>query len=365
MIDPRVLEAMDPWLREEYGNPASRSHQHGWRAEEAVETARTQVASLVGACHSEIIFTSGATESNNMVLKGLDSGIITTSIEHKSIIVPCTWLGAKSKRRISVVEPDVNGVIDPREIADFIMSADDLVSIMLANNEVGTIQPVADVVRHIQHKYGSGFIHSDMAQALGKIPVNLEALGVHFASFSSHKMYGPKGIGALYIRDDVSRLLTPLLHGGGQERGIRSGTLNVPAIVGFGKACAIAKDEICLETVRISSLRDIFEQRLSSAICGVGFHGGKNRLPGTSSFYLPCKDMNAFMAFISDNVSLSLGSACMSNSGKSHVLSAMGIDDDTALRTVRVCVGRFNTEDEIVRAVEAIEHALDKANNGG
>jgi cysteine desulfurase len=204
-----------------------------------------------------------------------------------------------------------------------------------------------------------------MAQAVGKMPINLETLGLHFASFSAHKMYGPKGIGALYVREDVSHLLTPLIHGGGQERGFRSGTLNVPAIVGFGKACEIAKTELATESLRVAHLRNRLEELLKTSIPEMTVHGGVNRSAGNLSFSIPCRDMNAFMAFAADGVSLSLGSACMSNSGKSHVLEAMGVDDDEARRTIRIGVGRFNTEGEIVEVAGIIASALDKANNGG
>jgi len=358
--DPRVLEAMDPWLRTEYGNPASRSHQHGWRAEEAVELARAQVAALVGAKSSEIFFTAGATESNNIVLKGLVGGIVATAVEHKSVLAPCTWIGVRFPRRIVFVGVDHTGTVDPEDMVDKVDPHIGLVSTMLANNEVGAIQPVGEVV-HLVAGCGT-LVHSDMAQAVGRIPVDLEALGVHFASFSAHKMYGPKGIGALYIREEVEHLLTPLVHGGGQERGMRSGTLNVPAIVGFGKACEIATAEMAAESIRISRLRDTLQESIIDAVPGVVIHGGHNRLPGNLSVSLPCRDMDAFMAFVADEVSLSFGSACMSNSGKSHVLEAMGVSDDEARRTVRIGLGRFNTEDEISKAVDAIVRALDTAN---
>lgn len=362
MIDPRVLEAMDPWLRAEYGNPSSRSHQHGWRAEEAVESARGQVAALVGAQPSEIVFTAGATESNNTVLKGLCGGIVTTAVEHKSILAPCAWIGARLRRRVDLVGVDAAGRVDPGELAGKADSRTGLVSVMMANNEVGSIQPVAEIARLLA---AGAPIHSDMAQAVGKIPIDLGALGIRFASFSAHKMYGPKGIGALYVREDAAHLLTPLVHGGGQERGMRSGTLNVPAIVGFGKACEIAMAEMPAESARIAGLRDRLQAMILVAVPGSIVYGGRNRLPGNLNVSLPCRDMNAFMAFVAGDVSLSLGSACMSNAGRSHVLQAMGIDDDEARRAVRIGLGRFNTEGEIANAVGAIVRALDMANSKG
>lgn len=362
MLDPLVLEAMDPWLRLEYGNPASRSHWHGWKAEEAVEQARDQVALLVGAKPTEIIFTGGATESNNTVLKGLDGGIVTTAIEHKSVLTTCAWIVARLGRRVSIVGVDGTGTVDPAALCGLVDPHIGLVSVMMANNEIGSVQPVNKVSQHLDD---GTLVHSDMAQAVGKIPVDLCAMGVHFASFSAHKLYGPKGIGALYVREDVAHLLTPLLHGGGQERGVRSGTLNVPAIVGFGKACEIAMAERTAEMIRIGALRDRLQTLLLDALPGAIVHGGRNRLPGNLNMSVPCKDMNAFMAFVADDVSLSLGSACMSNTWKSHVLEAIGIGDDEIMRTIRMGVGRFNTEEEINRGADAIVCALDKANKGG
>jgi cysteine desulfurase len=357
-VDPRVLEVMDPWLRHEYGNPASRSHRYGWKAEEAVESARIQVAVLVGAKPSEIVFTAGATESNNTVLKGTTSGIVTTVVEHKSVLAPCAWIGVNFPRRIAFAGVDGTGTVDLEEIVGKVDSRTGLVSVMMANNEVGSIQPVDKVARLV-----SGvLVHSDMAQAVGKIPIDLETLGIHFASFSAHKMYGPKGIGALYIRDDVAHLLTPLTHGGGQERGIRSGTLNVPAIVGFGRTCEIAKAEMVAEAVRIGSLRDSLQASIVDAFPGSVVHGGSNRLPGNLNISLPCRDMNAFMAFVSDEVSLSFGSACMSNTGRSHVLEAMNVEEDEARRAIRIGLGRFTTGDEISKAANAIIRAIDIAN---
>lgn len=360
-LDPHILEKMLPWLDAEYGNPSSRSHWHGWRAEEAVEQARVQVAALVGAKPSEIVFTAGTTESNNMVLKGLCGSVVTTAIEHKSVISPCSWLKSTG-RDVRLVGVDSTGTVDPAQLFSLTTSRTGLVSVMMANNEVGSIQPVGRIAAMFA---GGTLVHSDLAQAAGKIPVDLGAMGVHFASFSSHKLHGPKGVGALYTREDVAHLLTPLVHGGGQERGFRSGTLNVPAIVGFGEACEIAKAELASEAPRIARLRDRLEGLLRDAIPEIVVHGSACKLPGNLNFSMPCGDMNAFMAFAAEGVSLSLGSACMSNSGKSHVLAAMGVDDDEARRTVRIGLGRFNTDEEIVEAAGIIAEALDKANKGG
>jgi cysteine desulfurase len=358
--DPRVLEAMAPWLCVEYGNPASRSHQHGWKAEEAVESARVQVAALVGAKPSEIVFTAGATESNNTVLKGLGRRVVTTAVEHKSVLATCAWMGRALDMAPTIVDVDRDGRVDPKDMVAAAYCGD-TVSVMLANNEVGTIQPVGEIAALL---VGHGIpVHSDIAQAVGKIPVDLPALGVHFASFSAHKMYGPKGIGAMFVREDLPHLLTPLLHGGGQERGMRSGTLNVPAIVGFGKACEIAATELGAESVRIAAMRDHLEAMLLSALPEAIVHG-TDRLPGNLHISLPCDDMNAFMAFVSDRVSLSVGSACMSNAGKSHVLEAIGIGEDEARRAIRMCVGRFTTDEEITEAAGEILRALDMTNNG-
>jgi cysteine desulfurase len=362
-MDPRVIEAMAPWLDAGFGNPASRSHRHGWVAEEAVEKARAQVADLVGAKSQEIVFTAGTTESNNTILKGLGLDVVTTAIEHKSILATCAWMKTTG-RRIDIVGVDGTGTLDPEKVAGMVAPPHIvLVSMMLANNEVGSIQPVGETARLVLHK---ALVHSDLAQAVGKIPVRVDALGIQFASFSAHKMYGPKGIGAMYIKDEAAHLLSPLVHGGGQERGFRSGTLNVPAIVGFGKACQIAKEaEYSPESSRIEGLRDRLEQALAAAIPGMVVHGGERRLPGNLHFSVPCCDPGAFMAFLSEEVSVSSGSACMSNAGRSHVLAAMGIGDDEDMRSVRACVGRFNTHEDIDHAAEAIVRALDKSNRGG
>lgn len=359
-VDPRVLDSMIPWFSENYGNPSSRSHQHGWKAEEAVEQARTHVASLIKAKPSEIIFTSGATESNNFVLKGISRSIVTTKIEHKSILSTCSWIKSISNRNINYIDVDNCGKININ-LSNFLtlIKPYDLVSIMMANNEVGTINNI-----DFLNKFPSILIHSDMAQSLGKIPIDIKSLGVNFASFSAHKIYGPKGVGALYIDENVSHLLSPLIHGGGQEQGIRSGTLNVPSIVGFGKACEILETEQDSENSYIFDLRNKLEKMLLDSIPGSIVHGalGLERLPGNINISLPCKDINSFMAYVSDKVSLSLGSACMSNSGKSHVLSAMGISDEEILRSIRIGIGRFNTEEEINEAAKAIIWALEMSN---
>jgi cysteine desulfurase len=363
-LDPRVLEAMLPWLGGECGNPSSRSHRHGWRAEEAVENARAQVADLIGARPQEMVFTSGATESNNTVLKGVGRDtVVTTAIEHKSILATCDWLVAKAGREIRIAGVDACGIVEADSLFDLACDpSTTLVTIMAANNEVGTIQPIGMVGRQLSQR---GFlVHSDAAQAIGRISFDVRAMGLSFASLSAHKMHGPKGIGALFVADDVSHLLTPLAHGGGQERGLRSGTLNVPAIVGFGKACEIAKAEMSAEAPRIARMRDRLEAQLADAIPGLVVHGA-NRLPGNLNAALPCRDMGAFMAFVSDGVSLSVGSACMSNDGMSHVLAAMGVGDDESRRTIRIGVGRFNTDGEIALAADAIARALDKANAMG
>lgn len=363
-LDPRVLDAMMPWLTEEYGNSSSRSHPYGWRAEEAVENARDQVALLIGAKSHEIFFMSGATEANNTVIRGLRrfAKVLTSPMEHKSILAPCENLKAKDGDT-AFIYPDFQGSLDVIDAVKRHRQDTALVSVMLANNEVGTIQNLHGISHAIPDWT---LFHSDIAQAVGKIPVDVESIGLHLASMSAHKMYGPKGVGALYVREDRQGSIPALLHGGGQERSMRSGTLNVAGIVGFGKAAQIARESLSKESAEIRRLRDLLLSLLRESIGGINVHGGSRRLPGNLHISLPCSDMDSFMAFLNTDVALSFGSACMSASGrKSHVLEAMGVPDEEIMRSVRMCVGRFNTEEEINLAAKHIVLALDKARRGG
>lgn len=361
-IDPRVLDAMMPWLTEEYGNPSSRSHSFGWRAEEAVESAREHVAALIGAGSHEIVFTSGATEANNMVIKGLGVSILTTAIEHKSVLSPCSWAQAQGKT-VSFAGVNPHGTLDIGGLRSKVRTRPGLVSVMMANNEVGTIQPLRAAFGAWG---GETLLHSDMTQALGKIPVDVRAEGVHFASFSAHKLHGPKGIGALYVKEQTSHRLPALIHGGGQERGARSGTLNVPAIVGFGEACRLAAQEMAEDARRVRRMRDLLKSGLADAVPGIRFHGRDPQLPGTLHIALPCGEMDVFMAALGEHVALSFGSACMSSSARrSHVLTAMGVPSEEINRSVRIGIGKFNTDEEMSRTVNHVAEALDVANSGG
>lgn len=361
-LDPRVLRAMMPWLTEEYGNPSSRSHSYGWRAEEAIETARGHVATLMGADPHEVIFTSGATEANNNVIKGVGASVITTAIEHKSVLAPCSCIEAAG-HAVYLADVDLHGALDIDDLRRKVRTRPGLVSVMMANNEVGTIQPL----RAAFGMWPEGTLfHSDMAQALGKIPVDVKAEGVHFASFSAHKLHGPKGVGALYVEEQISHKLPAFIHGGGQEHGARSGTLNVPAIVGFGEACRLAKREMLEDMKKVRRMRDLFKDGLQDAVPGIKIHGREPQLPGTLHIALPCEEMDMFMAALGDGVALSFGSACMSSSvRKSHVLDAMGIPSEEINRSVRIGIGRFNTEEEMARTVGHIAVALDIARSGG
>lgn len=359
-LDPRALEAMMPWLEEDYGNPSSRSHPYGWRAEERVETAREHVARLIGASPHEIFFTSGATESNNIVIKSQRGPVFASVLEHKSVLAPCEWMRAQGVI-VCHLGSDKDGFVQvPQEVAHA-----SLVSVMLANNEVGTLQRQA-LSQIADRLPEGGLLHSDIAQAAGKEPVDVRALRLDLASLSAHKMYGPKGIGALYVREEIQGRIAALVHGGGQERGLRSGTLNVPAIAGFGEAALIAFSERAAEQQRVGGLRDLFAALLKRRIPGIRIHGGEPRLKGNLCVSLPCADMEAFMAHVSGKVALSFGSACMSSkASRSHVLREMGIGEGEIRRSVRFCVGRFNTEEEVRLAADHVAEALDKAGRGG
>ena len=352
-LDPRVLEAMLPYLKECYGNPSSRSHKFGWDAEEAIENARKHIAALINCYPHQIIFTSGATESNNTILKQSFQSIITSSIEHSSIIETCNYLKDK---HIELLDVNRGGLIDVDQLKT--LPKPDLISVMLVNNEIGTIQDVGRIGNELLQS--GTLLHSDMAQALGKISVDVEKLNVDFASFSAHKIYGPKGVGALFVKNFGS--IDPLMHGGKQEYGQRAGTLNVPAIAGFGKACEIIKDE--LEDIR-SKLYINAECFLENILQlpGVRHHPFNPRVPGCIHLALPCDDMSFLLGTLANEVAFSIGSACMSiNNEPSRVLKAIGLDEEESHRSVRICVGRFNTFEEIRNAAGFIKQAVRTVN---
>jgi cysteine desulfurase len=366
-VDPRVVEAMLPYFTERFGNAASRSHKYGWDAEKAVERARHQVAALIGASPNEIVFTSGATESNNLALKGVVAAfaektsphIVTTAVEHKSVLDTCKRL-VKHGARVTVLPVDAAGRVDPRDVERAITHDTVLVSVMAANNEVGAIQPLEDVGQITKAR--RVLFHTDAAQATGKIPVDVQAAGVDLLSFTGHKMYGPKGVGALFVKKRSPRLqLAPLFDGGGHERGMRSGTLNVPAIVGFGRAAEIDAQEMPGESVRLAGLRDRLYARLKAALPGVGLNGSfERRLPHNLSVHFGGVAGETILMAI-DDIALSSGSACASGSIEpSYVLKACGIADDLAIASLRFGLGRFTTEEEVdyaaAKVADVIEH---------
>lgn len=357
--DPRVVEAMLPYFTEEFGNPHSRSHAYGWQAEEAVETARTQVANLINADPREVIFTSGATESNNLAIKGVayfykdkKDHIVTCQTEHKCVLDSCRHLEQEGFK-VTYLPVDSNGIIDLNQLREAITDKTSLVSIMAVNNEIGVIQPLSEIGKICREK--GVFFHTDAAQAVGKITVDVEAMNIDLLSLSSHKFYGPKGIGALYVRRKPRVRLTSLINGGGQERGMRSGTLSPPLCVGLGKACVIAQAEMASEYVRLTALRDQFYRLIQSELEEVYLNGDfEKRIPGNLNLSFAYVEGEGLMMGVKD-IAVSSGSACTSASLEpSYVLRALGVDVDMAHTSLRIGFGRFTTEDEVKRAAEKI-----------
>ena len=352
-MDPRVFEAMRPYFTELFGNAASRNHSFGWQAEEAVETARKQIADLVGANPKEIVFTSGATESDNLALKGVaemyaekGNHIITAATEHKAILDTSKRL-EKNGYRVTYLPVQANGLIDLDMLREAITDKTILVSIMYANNEIGVIQPVAEIGR-IAKERGVLF-HSDAVQAIGKVPVNVIKDNIDLMSITGHKLYGPKGCGALYVRRRNPRVqLTAQMDGGGHERGMRSGTLNVPSLVGLGKACDIARQEMPEESKRMAYLRDKLKNKLMTELDEVYINGTMDsRLPNNLNISFAYVEGESLLMGIND-VAVSSGSACTSATLEpSYVLKALGAGDDLAHSSIRFGLGRFNTEEEV------------------
>ncbi len=356
-VDPRVLEAMLPFFREEFGNAASKSHAFGWRAEEAVEAARAEVGKLIGAEAREIVFTSGATESDNLAVKGAahfyrEKGrhLVTVATEHKAVLDPMHRL-EREGFEVTFLPVGQDGRVDPDEVARAIRPDTTLVSVMAANNETGVVQPVAEIGR-ITRERGVVF-HCDAVQAVGKIPFDVEALNVDLASISAHKMCGPKGVGALYVRRKPRVRLIAEMDGGGHERGHRSGTLNVPGIVGLGAACRLAGAELAEEGARLLALRERLRRGLESRIELMTVNGSLvHRLPGNLNVSFAYVEGEALMMAVKD-VAVSSGSACTSASLEpSYVLRAMGVPDDLAHSSIRFGLGRFTTEEEVDYAVD-------------
>jgi cysteine desulfurase len=364
-VDPRVLEAMLPYFTEHFGNAASRNHSFGWKAEEAVDYAREQIARLVGCADKEIIFTSGATESNNLAIKGVyemyaqkGNHFITVTTEHKAILDTCKHI-EKLGAEITYLEPDTDGLISLKELENAITDKTVMISVMYGNNEVGVIQPIKEI-SDIARKNGILF-HTDATQAIGKIPVDVDKDGIDLMSFSAHKMYGPKGVGALYVRRKNPRVkVTAQMDGGGHERGMRSGTLNVPGIVGFGKACEIAQNEMTGEAARLSALRDKLERALMH-MEEVYINGNReNRLPHVTNMSFKYVEGEGLIMGIKD-LAVSSGSACTSASLEpSYVLKSLGLNDDLAHSSIRFGLGRFTTEEEIDFAIEHVKEAVTK-----
>ncbi|NCD68934.1 IscS subfamily cysteine desulfurase [Mucilaginibacter agri] len=362
-MDPRVLDAMVPYFVQKFGNAASRNHAFGWVAEEAVDYAREQVAKLIGANEKEIIFTSGATESDNLAIKGVfemykDKGnhVITAVTEHKAVLDTCKHI-EKLGARVTYLPVKEDGLIDLAELEAAMTPETILVSIMYGNNEIGVIQPVKEISA-IAHKHGALFM-TDATQAVGKIPVDVNADGIDLLALSAHKMYGPKGVGALYVRRKGPRVkVTAQMDGGGHERGMRSGTLNVPGIVGLGKACELARLEMTEEAARLSKLRDKLESALT--VLEESYVNGnvEHRLPHVANISFKYVEGEGLMMAMKD-LAVSSGSACTSASLEpSYVLKSLGLSDDLAHSSIRFGLGRFTTEEEIDYAIEVTKRSV-------
>ncbi len=365
-MDPRVLDAMLPYLGARFGNAASRNHSFGWEAEEATETAREQVASLICANKKEIVFTSGATESNNLAIKGVaemyaerGNHIITAATEHKAVLDTCKRL-EKHGYKVTYLPLQPDGLIDLEQLREAITDKTILVSIMYANNEIGVIQPIREIGAICKER--GVLFHSDATQAVGKVPVNVIKDNVDLLSLSGHKMYGPKGVGALYVRRKSPRVqLTAQIDGGGHERGMRSGTLNVPGIVGLGKACELCQQEMEEEGKRLGALRDKLMHRLTSELDEVFVNGSmEHRLPNNLNISFAYVEGESLLMGIHD-IAVSSGSACTSATLEpSYVLKALGKGDDLAHSSIRFGLGRFTTEEEVEYAADSIIRIVNK-----
>ncbi|MGE5849408.1 MAG: IscS subfamily cysteine desulfurase [Candidatus Methylomirabilota bacterium] len=352
-VAPEVFEVMRPFFLETFGNAASRTHAFGWAAEAAVEAARAQIAGLIGCKPVEITFTSGATEADNLALKGVahayrerGTHLITSQIEHHAVLDSCKRL-EKEGFQVTYLPVDRTGLVDPGDVAKALTPKTILVSVMLANNEVGTIQPLAEIGRICKDR--GVLLHSDAVQAIGKIPVNVDALGMDLMSLTAHKLYGPKGVGALYVRMGKPRVkLVPQMDGGGHEKGRRSGTLNVPGIVGFGKACELAGQLMADESTRLTALRERLWAGITTRLDHVHLNGHPTRrLPGNLNASFAFVDGESLLMSLKD-VAVSSGAACTSATMQpSHVLRAMGLNEDLANSSLRFGLGRGNTEEEV------------------
>lgn len=364
-VDPRVVEEMVPYFTNVFGNAASRNHSFGWSAEDAVDKAREQIASLVNASSKEIIFTSGATESNNLAIKGVfemyaqkGNHIITVETEHKAVIDTCLHV-EKLGAEVTFLKVNEKGLINMDELRAAVKDNTILISIMYANNEIGVIQPIKEIA-HLAKEHGILF-HTDATQAVGKIPVDVIADGIHLMSFTAHKMYGPKGVGALYVRRKGPRVkVTAQIDGGGHERGMRSGTLNVPGIVGFGKAAELCEQEMESDAQRTSQLRNKLESELTKIEESYINGSVEHRLPHVSNISFTYVEGEGLMMGIKD-LAVSSGSACTSASLEpSYVLKALGLDDELAHSSLRFGLSRFTTEEEVDYAIQSVTNAVQK-----
>jgi cysteine desulfurase len=368
-VDPEVLKTMLPFFTEVFGNAASRNHEFGWTAEAAVEKARAQVAHLIGASEKEVIFTSGATESNNLAILGVaqmykEKGrhIITSPVEHKAVLDTCQYLSTQGYD-ITILPVNQYGQVEPESVAKAIRPDTILVSVMFANNEIGSINPLAAIGKICKDK--GVLFHTDAVQGVGKVPLNVQEMGIDLLSMTAHKIYGPKGVGALYVRRKGPRVrLAPLVHGGGHERGMRSGTLNVPSIVGFGKACEIAGRTMKDEGARIARLRDRLWAGIQKELDEVFLNGHPTeRLPGNLNVSFAYVEGESLMMGMKE-LAVSSGSACTSASLEpSYVLKAIGVGEDLAHTSIRFGLGRFTTEEEIDFALRKVVSTVQKLRN--
>lgn len=363
--DPRVVDMMIPYLREHFGNPHSRNHDYGWKAEQAVEESRGHIAKIISANPKEIVFTSGATESNNLALKGLmdfyghkRNHIITCVTEHKCVLDTCRHLEQKGAK-ITYLPVQKNGLIDLEALKNAMTDETLVVSIMAANNEIGVIQPLREIGALCRER--GIFFHTDAAQAVGKMPLDVDELNIDLMSISAHKLYGPKGVGALYVRRKPRARVIAQINGGGQERGMRSGTLSPALCIGFGEACRIAGEEMAEESKRLLELRNRFHQKILDAIPEVYLNGDlEQRLPGNLNLSFAYVEGEGMMMGIK-NLAVSSGSACTSASLEpSYVLRALGVSEELAHTSLRLGFGRFTTEEEVDTAAESIIQAVQK-----
>jgi cysteine desulfurase len=377
-LDPRVLEAMMPYFSEVFGNAASRSHGYGWEAEKAVERGREEIARLINAKPKEIIFTSGATESDNLAIKGVvefykDKGnhVVTAAIEHKAVLDTCKALERKGLATVTYLPVDRYGLVDPDDVRKAITDKTVLVSIMFANNEIGTINPIGEIGKVTREK--GVLFHTDATQGVGKLPLDVEAMNIDLLSMSAHKIYGPKGIGALYVRAKSPRVrLAPIIDGGGHERGFRSGTLNVPGIVGFGKACELCREGMADEAQRLLGLRERLREGLFSQLDEIFLNGHPvHRLPGNLNVSFAYVEGESLLMGLNGSthpiavaeteppIAVSSGSACTSATLEpSYVLKALGVGDELAHTSIRFGLGRFNTAEEVDYVINRVVHEV-------